>query len=121
MYATHVDISNCYWGFVLPDRFWASFRFSDASVEGGGETISILRLPFGWKYSPVLCQRILQYFIKGLKVGQTMISHYLDDFMVLGKDKALVSEVTKSLVNLLEEKGCLISPKSVLSPVQRLA
>ena len=90
-------------------------------MEGGGEVISILRLPFGWKYSPVLCQRVLQYFIKGLKKGQTLILHYLDDFMVLGKDKALVSEVTESLVILLEGKGCLISPKSVLEPVQRLA
>ena len=121
LYATHVDISNCYWGFVLPERFWDSFRFFDASVEGGGEVISILRLPFGWKYSPVLCQRVLQYFIKGLKKGQTLILHYLDDFMVLGKDKALVSEVTESLVILLEGKGCLISPKSMLKPVQRLA
>ena len=84
LHATHVDISNCYWGFILPKRFWDSFRFFDASVEGGGETISILRLPFGWKYSPVLCQRVLQYFIRGLQAGQTLILHYLDDFMVLG-------------------------------------
>ena len=63
----------------------------------GGGGISIRRLPFGWKYSPVLCQRILQYFIKGLKKGQTLILHYLDDFMVLGKDKALVLEVNEYL------------------------
>ena len=81
----------------------------------------ILRLPFGWKYFPVLCQRLLPFFIKDLKAGQTFILHYLDDFMVLSFDKALVAEVTASLVKLLVDKGFLISPKSVLAPVRSLA
>ena len=35
LHAMHVDISNCYWGFVLPKRFWESFPFFDASVDWG--------------------------------------------------------------------------------------
>ena len=82
--------------------------------------IAILRLPFGWKYSPVLCQRILQFFLKDLKKGQTLVLHYLDDFMVLGHDRARVTEVTSQMIFFLVDKGCLISPKSVLEPVQSL-
>ena len=88
---------------------------------GDGGNISIIRLPFGWKYSPVLCQRVLQFFIKDLKIGQVVVLHYLDDFMVLGKDFAKVSEVTDALVATLIDKGFLISPKSTLIPTQDLA
>ena len=41
--------------------------------------------------------------------------------MVLAHDMELVAEVSNSLVKLLVDKGCLISPKSVLIPVQKLA
>ena len=71
---------------------------------GGGEagsSISIIRLPFGWKYSPALRQRVPQFFIKDLKVGQAVILHYLDDFMDLGKDRAKVAEFTAALVATL--------------------
>lgn len=35
LYATHVDISNCYWGFKLPPDFSEAFRLEDPSGEGG--------------------------------------------------------------------------------------
>ena len=113
-----MDITNCFWSFVLPEEFQNSFRLH---LGGEGGNISIIRLPFGWKYSPVLCQRVLQFFIKDLKIGQVVVLHYLDDFMVLGKDFAKVSEVTDALVATLIDKGFLISPKSTLIPTQDLA
>ena len=68
-----------------------------------------------------MCQRVLQFFIKDLKIGQVVVLHYLDDFMVLGKDFARVSKVTDALVATLIDKGFLISPKSTLIPTQDLA
>ena len=59
--------------------------------------------------------------IEDLKKGQTFILHYLDDFMALGFDEALVAKVTSSLVKILVDKRCLILPGSVLAPVGSLA
>ena len=71
LWATHVDISNCYWGFRLPKEFEEAFRLSLGNLGEGleGETFALLRLPFGWKFSPVLCQRVLQFFLEDLKKG----------------------------------------------------
>ena len=88
-------------------------------MQGGGGGGFILRLPFGGRYSPVLCQRVLQFFTKDLKKGPTLILRYLDEFMVLRHDKALLAEVTNYLVKLLVDKGCLISPKLVSDPVRK--
>ena len=35
LYATHVDVPNCYRGFKVPKIFWGAFRFFDASAKGG--------------------------------------------------------------------------------------
>mmetsp|Transcript_16530 Transcript_16530/g.29444 ORF Transcript_16530/g.29444 Transcript_16530/m.29444 type:complete len:269 (+) Transcript_16530:6939-7745(+) len=93
---------------------------SDLQKDLVGGNFAIPCLPFSWKFSLVPCQRILQSFLKALVKGQTFVPHYLGDLMVSGLDKALVAEVTKSLVAILVEKGCLISPKSKLDPVQEM-
>ena len=118
VWATHIDISNCFWSFLLPEHLQDAFRISLGGKSG--KNISILRLPFGWKYSPILCQRILQFFLSDLKPGQILILHYLDDFMVLGVDRGQVQLVTVSVVEMLEDKGFLVSPKSKLEPTQEL-
>ena len=43
-----------FWSIVLPEEFWESFRLD---FDGG---VSIVRIPFGWKYSPLLRQRVLR-------------------------------------------------------------
>ena len=114
LYANHVEISNCYWEFMLPKKNWDAIRLFDGFAEGGGGGGEyFLRLPFGWKNSPLLCYRVLLLCIKDLQKGQTLILCYLDDFRVLGFDKAFVAMVTASLVITLEDKGCLTSPKLI--------
>ena len=49
----HIDLSNCFWSLRLPEAFWGAFRISD----GEGGVLSFRCLPFGWKYSPILCQK----------------------------------------------------------------
>ena len=51
-YATHVDLSNAFWSFVLPPHARRAFRFR---ATRGGTVYSLDRLPFGWKYSPIIC------------------------------------------------------------------
>ena len=50
LYATHTDLGNAFWSIMLPDEFWESFHLD---FDGG---VSIVRIPFGWKYSVILCQ-----------------------------------------------------------------
>ena len=79
-----------------------------------------MRLPFGCKYSLVLCQRVLEYFmlqarLQGPHTG-VIILHYSDDFMVVGGNKEKVRQVTAHWVEALTEAVFLVSPKSKLEP-----
>ena len=56
----HIDLSNYFWSPRLPEDFWGAFRISDS--EGG--MLAFRCLPFGWKYSPILCQRVLERLIE---------------------------------------------------------
>ena len=46
----------------------------------GGKPWDMLRLPFGWKYSPALCQ----FLLGGLVRDIVLLIHYLDDFLSVG-------------------------------------
>ena len=47
---THVDLSNAFWSFLLPAGSEGMFRF-----RFGGKLLDMKWLPFGRKYSPVIC------------------------------------------------------------------
>ena len=74
------------------------------------------RMPFGWKFSPLLCQLALQKVIAGIFPPHVIIFHYLDDFLLLGGCPAELREVTGRVVAALKAAGFLVSPKSVLEP-----
>ena len=57
LWATHVELGNAFWSMILPEDFWKAFR-----LRLGDKNVSLMRVPFVWKFSPVLCQRILQLF-----------------------------------------------------------
>ena len=50
-YAMHVDLSNAFWSLVLPAHARRAFCFRAT----GGGVYSRDRLPFGWKYSSIIC------------------------------------------------------------------
>ena len=88
---------------VLPEEFGESFRLDFDGV-------SMVHIPLGWKYSPVLCQRNLEYFMfQANLLGQdtgVVILHYLHDFMVVGGSCVRIKDV-----------GELSATKSVLCMV----
>ena len=77
-------------------------------------------LPFECKFSPVLCQRVLQYFLLNLEKGTTHILYCLDDFCIIGLDRAEVRRVTQEWVVILTKAGFVVSPKLVLEPTHEL-
>jgi hypothetical protein len=78
------------------------------------------RLPFGWSYSPLLCQKIFEEIAFAIVPSHMFVYVYIDDFLLVGQDKEEVERVTGRLTVALREKGFLVSPKSTLSPVQSL-
>ena len=53
LYGTHIDLKNAFWSFVLPESARTVFRLRSGP---SGRVVGLGRLPFGWKYSPFICQ-----------------------------------------------------------------
>lgn len=92
------------------EAFWHAFR-----LKLGDKTVSLVWVPFGWKFCPMLCQRVLRHFLLTLDKGTTLILHYLDDFCIIGANKGEVRTVTNDWVCLWHGHGFVVSPKSVLA------
>ena len=78
------------------------------------------RMPFGWNFSPMLCQLPLQKAIEGIVPPHMIILHYLDDFLLLGGCPKDLKDITRWVVEVLRKAGLLVSPKSVLHPTTRM-
>ena len=63
LFCTHVDLTNTFGSFRLPPEMRAAFRFRDRP---GCQVFALDRLPFGWKFSPIFCQRILGDLVRPL-------------------------------------------------------
>ena len=71
----HVDPSNCFWSLRLPETFWGAFRISD----GEGRILSLRCLPFGWKYSPILCHKVMECLVEEIGLLGVLVLIYIDD------------------------------------------
>ena len=114
LYGLHIDLKNAFWSFCLPQRARQIFRFRPAP---GVPPVALSRLPFGWKYSPYLCQTSLGRILRGVLPPEILLVHYVDDFLLVFTDREVLREAGRSAVRALIEAGFLISPKSVLDPV----
>ena len=112
----HIDLSNCFWSLQLPREFWRAFRVSD----GDGGVLAFRCLPFGWKYSPPLCQRVLERLVADAGLSGVLVLIYLDDVLIVGRGRARVRKQTARVTEALRHAGAVVSPKSTLEPVQRL-
>ena len=54
VYKMKFDVSNCYWSILMPKRWRDIFQVSIS-----GQNYAWSSLPFGWKYSPVICQCLM--------------------------------------------------------------
>ena len=77
LYGTHIDLKNAFWSFVLLDSARAVFRLCSGP---SGRVVGLGRLPFGWKYSPFICQQTLARIVKRVLPPDILLVHYLDDF-----------------------------------------
>ena len=112
---THVDLSNTFWSFFLPTSSEGMFRFSF-----GEKLWDMKSLPVNWKYWPVICQRLFGSFVRDLNPPDVLLIHYLDDFLLIFRDRVRMRGVTGRLAARLREAKFLVSPKSTLEPTDSL-
>ena len=117
-YATHVVLSNAFWFFCAARACAPCIPLP--SEGGGGAVYSLDRLPFGWKYSPILCQLALSEIVSPLIPEGIVLLHCMDDFFLIGPDPAELTRVTALVAEALRRHGFLVSPKSTLDPVERI-
>ena len=116
-YCTHVGLTNAYWSFRLPPAMHTAFRFR---ARPGGQVFALDRLPFGWKFPPFFCQRILGDLVRPLIPPHMELLRYLDDFLLVGSDPKEVQPVTDRVVAALQGASFVVSQKSTLQPVQKI-
>ena len=79
------------------------------------------RLPFGWKYSPAVCQRLVRALVRSAVQGLPVLTYvYLDNILVSASSPSLVSQALRKIVHKLRSAGFIISPKSETTPSQQL-
>ena len=111
-----LDISIFYWSLQIPAAHRGLFRIQGAHFHC---------LPFGWKFSPVLAHdtlaALLREFSDNHAVGLDIHRfHYLDDALILSRDRECMDSLGPRLAAFLMAKGLRISTKSCLKPHQNV-
>ena len=112
----HIDLDNCFSSLRLPEAFWGAFRVLDR--EGG--VLSFRCLPFGGKYSPILCRKVLESLVEETGLVGMLVLIYIDHVLVVRPGKGHVRGQLMLAVQALRAAGGVISPKSTLEPLTRL-
>ena len=72
LYGTHIDLKNGFWSFVLPESARTVFRLRSGP---SGRVVGLGRLPFGWKYSPFICQHTLARIVERVLPPDILLVH----------------------------------------------
>ena len=110
--ACHIDVTNAFWSFILPEAVQGCFR-----VQIDGQTYGFSCLPFGWQFSPLICQYVLGFILESVHLDSVLVLQYIDDFLVVGYNKHCVRKAVGALSEALWRASAIISIKSVLEPV----
>ena len=111
-----IDLSNCFWSICMPYKWCRVFRVN--TPQG---CFRWLTLRFGWKYSPVLCQRLVCALVRrALRDLRARGVTYVDDVLVSAVGRCRLRVAARRVSPVLGKAGLVISPKSVIEPVRTL-
>ena len=82
----------------------------------GNRSFAIVRVPFGWHQAPGLVQHLIATVIAHVDPGSVVVVQYLDDIVVVGRQKPEVQRVTDDVRAALRDARFLIGAKSILTP-----
>ena len=73
-------------------------------------------LPFGWKYSPLLCQKLVYSVVRTLVWWlRVLFFVYVDDILIVGT-RRFVRKAVRRAKHRLHRVGFIISPKALAEP-----
>ena len=112
------DLQNAYWSIRLPPRWRRVFV-----VQGGlGRKFRYARLPFGWSYSPAICQRLVLAVVRRVLSRRGIRGWvYLDDILLSAKRKGRLHGALRECQRLLRRAGFIVGAKSETTPTERIS
>ena len=112
LYMCKLDLTNAYCSIILPRRWRRTFV-----VQAGQRRWRFTRLPFGWKYSAAICQRLVSGIVaRALRGTNVEWDVYLDDILITATSPAAARAGVQRVAAALPDAGFIISPKSELEP-----
>ena len=96
---------------MLHEWCWLTFR-----VLADGELWAFRSLPFGWSYSPVICQAVLEDIVRRVALEDVLVLIYYDDIFVIGYGSHHVGHETGALGLVLKLHERLSATKAPWIP-----
>lgn len=113
-FMTKIDLKDCYWQVPVcqQDQRFLSFSWK-------GVNYSFNSLPFGLSVSPWFVTKIFRPVIAQLQQEGFSAAIYIDDLIMVGKNKRECAKATRRAAALLTELGVILNwEKSELQPSQ---
>ena len=96
-----IDLSNCLWSIRMPYRWCRVFHVN--TPQG---CFRWLTLPFGWKYSPVLCQILVSALVRrALRDLRARGVTYPDDVLVSAVGRCRLRVAARRVSRVLGRAG----------------
>ena len=113
-----IHLQNCYWSIKLPRSWHRVFV-----VQAGQHRYKYTRLPFGWRYSPSICQTLVNCLVgSAISAAKVPVGNkvYLDDVLLDAKSRRSLNIDRRAVVQKLRQAGLIISVKSKTRPTKRI-
>lgn len=115
-FLSKIDLKDAYYLVSIreKDRKYLRFRFNNILYQ-------FKSLPFGLNIAPYIFTKILKPVAKILRLQGIVIIFYLDDILLMGRNKIECHQNTLTAVKLLQSLGFIINwDKSRLTPQQKI-
>ena len=116
LFFVKIDIANFYWSLLLPAPVVGYFTVSSGVV--GDATYGTRRMPFGWKWSPIIAQTTLARILRPLSEWfPAHLWQYIDDILMACCDPYFLQYALLFAKHLISQAGLFVSSKSSEFPV----
>ena len=113
-----LDLQNAFWSVVLPRGWRRVFVLQTAD----GRSYRYTRLPFGWRYSPLICQSLVRGIVAAALRGvRARVWVYIDDILITACSPSEVRRAVRLIIQRLQRAGFIISQKSETTPTMELS
>ncbi|XP_072010847.1 uncharacterized protein [Engystomops pustulosus] len=120
-YMCTLDLKDAYYHVPIRPSSQRFLRFSVLSPEGSVLHFQFRALPFGISSAPRVFTKIMVEVVAFLRLQDISIIPYLDDLLIIGKDKQNLILARESSLRILTELGWLINLKKSRENIQHKA